>query len=165
MRNYLVFIISIITLVSCDSKQTFDEYKTIENDWKKNDVVSFKFKAPDTTDTYDLFVNLRNNDKYEFSNIFLIVNLTAPSKKKISDTLEYKMTNNRGEWLGSGFTEIKENKLWFKEMYTFPENGDYKIDITHAVRKNGSINGVNFLKGITDVGFRIEKNTNEKNTL
>ncbi len=159
MRNYLVFIISIITLVSCDSKQVFDEYKTVENKWDKNDVISFDFKAPDTINNYDLFVNLRNNNKYAFSNIFLIVTLKTPSANQVTDTLEYKMTNNKGEWLGTGFSEIKENKLWLKEQFKFKESGNYNIGITHAVRKNGSINGVEYLKGITDVGFRIEKQT------
>ncbi len=165
MRNYLVFIISIITLVSCDSKQVFDEYKTVENKWDKNDVISFDFKAPDTINNYDLFVNLRNNNKYAFSNIFLIVTLKTPSANQVTDTLEYKMTNNKGEWLGTGFSEIKENKLWLKEQFKFKESGNYNIGITHAVRKNGSINGVEYLKGITDVGFRIEKQTNKKKAL
>ncbi len=165
MRNYLVFIISIITLVSCDSKQVFDEYKTVENKWDKNDVISFDFKAPDTINNYDLFVNLRNNNQYEFSNIFLIVTLKTPNTNQVTDTLEYKMTNNKGEWLGTGFSEIKENKLWLKEGFKFQENGNYNIEITHAVRKNGAINGVEYLKGITDVGFRIEKQTNKKKAL
>ncbi len=165
MRNYLVFIISIITLVSCDSKQVFDEYKTVENKWDKNDVISFDFKAPDTINNYDLFVNLRNNNQYEFSNIFLIVTLKTPNANQVTDTLEYKMTNNKGEWLGTGFSEIKENKLWLKEQFKFKESGNYNIGITHAVRKNGSINGVEYLKGITDVGFRIEKQTNKKKAL
>ena len=75
------------------------------------------------------------------------------------------MTTPRGEWLGTGFSEIKENKLWYKEQYRFNEEGEYKVSIEHAIRKNGDTNGVAELKGITDVGFRIEKNTNEKKAL
>ena len=63
------------------------------------------------------------------------------------------------------FSEIKENKLWYKEQYKFNEGGEYKVSIEHAIRKNGATNGVTELKGITDVGFRIEKNTNEKKAL
>jgi len=165
MRNYLVLLIAMIALVSCDSKHVLDEYKTIPNTWKRDAIIDFNFKAPDTITTYDLFINVRNNNSYEFSNLFLIVDLTSPSNNKVIDTLEYEMTTSRGEWLGTGFSEIKENKLWYKEQFHFQEEGEYKLNITHAIRKNGATNGVVELKGITDVGFRIEKNTNEKKAL
>ena len=81
MRNFLTFFIIAITLVSCDSKHILDEYKTIPNTWKKDTVINFNFKAPDTSSTFNLFVNIRNNNNYEFSNLFLIVNLTSPRKQ------------------------------------------------------------------------------------
>ena len=71
MRNYLVLLIALITLVACDSKHVLDEYKTISNTWKRDAIINFNFKAPDTIATYDLFINVRNNNTYEFSNLFL----------------------------------------------------------------------------------------------
>jgi len=165
MRNLLVLFIAIITLVACDSKHVHDEYKTISRAWKKGDVVPFSFKAPDTVNTYNLFLNIRNNNEYEFSNLFLIVGLNSPEGNKTIDTLEYEMTTPRGEWLGTGFSEMKENKLWFKERFQFTENGEYTLGIEHAIRKNGDTRGIVELKGITEVGFRIEKNTKEKKAL
>ena len=143
----------------------YDEYKTISKTWKKGDVVPFTFKAPDTTNSYNLFLNIRNNNDYEFSNLFLIVGLKTPDGNKTIDTLEYEMTTPRGEWLGTGFSDIKENKLWFKEQFLFPKNGEFTLSIEHAIRKNGDTRGVAELKGITEVGFRIEKNTKEKKAL
>jgi hypothetical protein len=35
--------------------------------------------------------------------------------------------------------------------------GAYKVHIKQAVRQTGKVSGVKELKGITDVGFRIEK--------
>jgi len=165
MRNYLVLFITIFALFSCDSKHVMDEYKTISTTWNRDAIVDFKFQAPDTIATYDLFINIRNNSTYEFSNLFLIASLTSPSNIKIVDTLEYEMTTPRGEWLGTGFSEIKENKLWYKEQFHFNEQGEYILNVTHAIRKNGATNGVPELKGITDVGFRIEKNTTEEKAL
>jgi len=165
MRNSLILLIVIMTFVACDSKHVHDEYKTISKAWKKGDVVPFSFKAPDTINDYNLFLNIRNNNEYEFSNLFLIVGLNSPEGNKTIDTLEYEMTTPRGEWLGTGFSDIKENKLWFKEQFQFPENGDYTLSIEHAIRKNGDTRGIAELKGITEVGFRIEKNTKEKKAL
>jgi len=67
------------------------------------------------------------------------------------------MTNPKGEWLGNGFTDLKENKLWYKENMRFPSLENYQIHIKQAVRKTGDVEGIKELKGITQVGFRIEK--------
>ena len=79
-----------------------------------------------------------------------------PHGKVVTDTLEYKMANPDGSWLGTGFGTIKENKLWYKEGITFFEGGTYNLRITHAVRNNGEVDGVTALEGISDVGYSIE---------
>lgn len=157
MRNFLVLIITIATLISCDTNHVLDDYETLPKVWKKGDSISFAFKSPDTLKTYDVFINLRNNNDYEFSNLFLIVGLKTPSNNKTIDTLEYQMTAPNGEWLGSGFSEIKENKLWYKGAFQFKEDGNYTLTIEHAIRKNGNVNGVEQLKGITEIGYRLEE--------
>ena len=157
MRNFLVLLISINTLISCDTNHVLDDYETLPKVWKKGDSISFMFKSPDTLKTYNMFLNLRNNNTYEFSNLFLIVGLETPSNNKTIDTLEYQMTAPNGEWLGSGFSEIKENKLWYKDAIQFKESGDYTLTIEHAIRKNGNVNGVEQLKGITEIGYRLEE--------
>ena len=73
------------------------------------------------------------------------------------DTLEYEMTDQSGRFLGDGLSEKKENKLFYKEGNIFPNSGNYKLSIQQAMRRNGSVEGIQELKGITDVGFRIEK--------
>jgi gliding motility-associated lipoprotein GldH len=143
-------------LVSCDSSSVFDQYKSVPNKWHKDSVVSFKVNPPDSTKMYNLFVNLRNSSAYKFNNLFLIVEMNYPNGKAIKDTLEYKMANPDGEFLGTGFTDIKENKLWYKENIIFEESGEYTVKIQHAMRENGKVNGVINLEGITDIGFRIE---------
>ena len=62
-----------------------------------------------------------------------------------------------GQWLGKGAGSVKENKLWYKENISFPESGVYTLHIRHAMRRNGEVEGLALLKGITDVGLQIEK--------
>ena len=157
MRNLIVILVVIFALVSCDSNQFFDSYKTIPSKWDKNDSVVFSFKNPDTLKQYNLFLNIRNTNDYEFSNLFLITTLESPDKITVVDTLEYLMAKPNGEWLGQG-SNVIENKLWYKERYSFKSNGDYKVTVRHAMRKQGSAKGVEHLNGITEVGFRIENN-------
>lgn len=135
----------------------YGDYKELSNGWDKDEVLTFDFQAPDSTYTYDMFINLRNNEDFPFSNLFLIVNLNFPNGKVVTDTLEYEMAKANGEWLGEGFSSVKENKLFYKEAVAFPDQGNYSVTIEHAMRKNGNVEGVTTLNGITDVGIRIEK--------
>ena len=156
----ILFFLSLLFIVSsCDSNQVFDDYKSVPGAWNKEDVVQFNFTPPDTTNAYNLFVNIRNNNDYKYSNLFLIVDVGFPHGKTITDTLEYKMAQPNGSFLGEGFGSVKENKLWYKEGFILNESGNYTVNIQQAMRESGKVNGVTNLEGITDVGFRIEKAT------
>jgi len=82
--------------------------------------------------------------------------MVNPNGKTEKDTLEYKMAEPSGKLLGTGYTDIKENKLWYKEGFVFNETGIYTVKIQQAMRERGKVKGVENLDGITDVGFRIE---------
>jgi len=155
-----IFLTPVLLVFSCDSNQVFDEYKSVPNSWNKDSLISFIVTPPDSTNLYNLFINIRNTNDYKFSNLFLISEINFPHGKTITDTLEYQMAKPDGTLLGEGFTDVKENKLWYREGVKFDEVGNYKITIQHAMRNNGEVNGVDNLEGITDVGFRIEPATN-----
>lgn len=156
-KFYKGFIVLILfALVSCDSNRIYDQYYSVSNQWEKDDIIEFDFTPTDTLKTYNLFINIRNNSDYKFNNLFLISEISFPNGKSIVDTLEYKMAHPNGELLGTGFTDIKESKLWYKENFIFNESGVYKIKLQHAMRENGNVEGVDVLEGVTDIGFRIE---------
>ncbi|MEM6515288.1 MAG: gliding motility lipoprotein GldH [Bacteroidota bacterium] len=159
MKKLLIFVF-VVSFVSCDDKMVFDEYKTISGGtWDKDEIVSFSLEAPDTTSNYNLYLNLRNNNDYKYNNLYLIVEMNFPHGKTLKDTLNYKMARPDGSFLGTGFSDVKENKLWYKgheAPFVFEESGDYDISIQHAMRENGTVDGIENLEGITDVGFRVE---------
>ncbi len=149
----------IVTFSSCDRNRVFDDYKPIKG-WNKDSAVTFQLNNIDSSKVYDLFINVRNTNEYQYSNLFLIAEIKFPQGKVISDTLEYEMTKPNGEWLGTGFGDVKESKLWYKEDVRFDEPGEYKVTIQQAMRRNGEVDGIQVLEGITHVGFRIENSDN-----
>lgn len=154
----VLLFLNIILFCSCDESRVFDSYKSIENGlWKRHEPVQFEFEILDTIHKHNLFFSIRNNQKYEFSNLFLISEMNFPNGKKIVDTLEYEMADSRGKFLGNGMSTNIENKLFYKEGNIFPRTGIYSISITQAMRRSGDVQGIQELLGITDVGFRIEK--------
>ena len=126
-----------------------------------DDAAHFEFSGMDTTVTYNMFINIRNDNTFPFSNLFLITEMEHPDGNTVKDTLEYKMAEPTGEWLGKGLGSVKENKLWYRENIVFPKTGVYKVNVSHAMRKNGDVEGLHVLEGITDVGLEIEKSPNK----
>lgn len=145
-----------LMLASCAPKDTFEQYVTLGGNWHKDKPVSFRYAATDTLGKYNLYLLLRNDEQYPYSNIFLIAKTTAPNHQVIVDTLEYEMADAQGRWLGTGFSE-KESKLWFKEGVRFSAQGDYLFSVQQADRSLGDVQGVENLKGITQVGLIIQK--------
>lgn len=153
----LICFFSLIFLVSCSDNLVFTEYKTLKNStWKSNEKLTFNFTVKDTIQPKNLFIHVRNNKDYAFSNLYLITSLNFANGTIIIDTLQYEMTDEYGAFLGKGFSNIKENKLFYKEAKIFPTKGEYQFIIYHAMRKQGEIEPISTLKGIQDVGFSIE---------
>ena len=161
MRNILLALLVLSMMVSCGEALVKSEFQTTEGgSWAKDAVMEFRFSEIDTVQKHDMFINVRNDENFPYSNLFLIAELDYPSGETVTDTLEYEMALPDGSWLGKGYGSIKENKLWYKENIVFRSLGVYTLRLTHAMRKNGSVEGVVNLEGITDVGFEIIKSNN-----
>ena len=157
MRNYSYSVLFFLFLVSCNTNLDYSQYQSVENhEWDSNEVVEFIVDNQDTISKKNVFINIRSNKNYEFSSIFILSKIEFPKGLQIVDTLEYEMTNAEGKWLGTGFTDIKENKLFYKEQVVFEELGPYKFSIQQATRGINDIEGTQALKGVTNVGLSIE---------
>lgn len=158
MIKYSFLLILIMAcFISCDKNRVFDDYKSLPGEWNKDSIISFDVKDLDSIQNYDLFINIRNTNDYEYNNLFLITSMNFPHGKVIADTLEYQMSYPDGAWMGVGAGDNKASKLWYKKGVRFDEEGVYTFKIRHAMRKNGERESVENLKGITEVGLRIEK--------
>lgn len=158
MVRLIYFLLVASTLVSCADTVVTSEYKSLSGAiWNKEDVKEFTFSNMDSLQAYNVFINVRNDQNFPYSNLFLIASLNTPEGEVVRDTLEYTMALPDGTWLGKGRGSIKENKLWYKENIVFPTSGVYTLEVSHAMRKNGTISGIIGLEGITDVGIEITK--------
>lgn len=158
LANVLLLAFGIIFLGSCKRQVVYNQFKSIEeNQWHKDSLIHFKISSQDTVQKNNIYLTLRNNKEYEFSNLFLIVGIRFPNNYQIVDTLEYEMTTPEGRFLGTGISDVKENKLEYKTYVTFTQIGDYDLTVQQAMRKTREVDGLEYLKGITDVGVQIEK--------
>ena len=158
MRKIGVLLMILWLIGSCQSDVIYNEYQSISKaEWAQDHVIAFEISMQDSLSPYNIFINLRNTKTYGFSNLFLITQMTFPNQTIVVDTLEYEMTDVNGRFLGSGFSDIKENKLFYKENIRFHQKGKYFLQIQQAMRKRNEVPGINPLHGISDVGISIEK--------
>ncbi len=159
MVRYPIILILAFFIQSCKQENlVYADYQNLNNGfWRANDTIRFSFSEIDTLSQHNIFINIRNNGDYKFSNIFLIAEFGFPEGETVIDTLEYEMALPDGTWLGKGRGSVKESKFWFRENIVFPDSGVYSFKVSHAMRENGEVDGVQELKGITDVGLQIEK--------
>ena len=153
---FFASLLSLLLIACGHSGVTADTVAINSEGWQVKDPAIFELPRLDSLATYNAYITVRNNNKYPFSNLFLIVSLQHPYGKTAVDTLEYKMARPDGSWLGAGIGNVKENKLFFKQNLAFKETGNYTLHISHAVRNNGEPQGVSKLEGITDIGYSLE---------
>ena len=136
---------------SCDKNKVFEQNVKIEKGmWEGEQPIILLTQINDTVTPHNVYINLRNAGTYPFSNIFLFINTRLPGGQLDRDTVEIMLASKEGKWLGKGVGDIWDDQVLFKHNVRFPQKGEYRFEITHAMRMNP-------LPGIVDGGIRIEK--------
>jgi gliding motility-associated lipoprotein GldH len=147
-----IFLLLAIFLISCTGNVVFTDSAAMKGKvWKLADIPSFKVPVKDTVNSNNIYFLIRTGSSYPFRNIYLFVTTTAPDGKNITDTLQYDLADEKGNWYGKGFGDIHELKLPYKSNIYFPSSGTYQISIQHGMR-------IEDLSGVYDFGVRVEKN-------
>jgi gliding motility-associated lipoprotein GldH len=152
-RISLIFLLifSLPAIQSCDSKRIFEENRTIDKSvWNSSDKVIFNVTIEDIRTPYNFHFNVRNAGDYPYSNLYLFLKTVFPDGRVARDTIECQLADYDGKWLGSGISDVKFNRFLFKKGVRYPQAGQYIFEIEQAMR-------VKDLKGITDIGIRLEK--------
>ena len=145
----ILLLAMLIALGSCQLKTLFEETAAIPVDgWHQDSYISFSIPVEDTINQFEISLIIRNDARYEYSNLFLFINTTAPSGQGIGDTVEIRMADERGKWLGSGIGGKYTQEIPFKKQVKFPQIGSYTIELVQGMRDEE-------LEFITDVGLRI----------
>jgi len=154
MRKFLKGIVTATFMVgvfACQPNLVFEQYQTIQQkSWDKDSVLVFTVPIADTVQNHNFFINVRNDVKYQYSNLWLFITIEQPDGKTIEDKFEIALADPSGRWLGEGFGGLKTREAVYRRNVFFPKSGDYKVSIQQGMREDR-------LKGISDVGIRIEK--------
>jgi gliding motility-associated lipoprotein GldH len=117
--------------------------------WKLSNIPEFTYPADDTISKTNIAFTLRTGSEFPFRNIYMFVTATSPDGISITDTLQYALADEKGNWFGKGPGDVHELDLPYRTNVFFPLQGIYSFKIQHGMR-------IGDLKGVYDLGLRIE---------
>lgn len=148
-RKWLLPVLGLVFLLSsCGRGVLFDQTVNVHKAWYMNNPVVFNVTVNDTLQGYDFYLNLRHNNNYRYSNLYIFLQTEFPNHHVTRDTLQFILADPSGKWLGKGWGKIKEDHILLKQNLRFPLKGQYHFTLWQGMRNDT-------LKGIEDVGLQI----------
>jgi gliding motility-associated lipoprotein GldH len=136
-RIFLIYLVLVIALIACQRGIIYTNTEPIDSEgWKSEDFVSFDIVVDDTTRVHNLDLHIRNDGRYEYSNLFLFIKTYAPTGATIKDTIECMLADKSGKWLGNGIGGQYNRTIPYKRQVVFPYKGKYRIEIEHGMRED-----------------------------
>ncbi len=149
----LLFVCAILLLQGCNRKSVFSDYKTLKGSkWNQDSILRFDMTVPDSTKIYNLFLDVRNEGRYPYSNLWLFVKIIPPKGKVVNDTIELSLATPEGKWLGYGLGDLYDMKYAYKQATFFPSAGYYRFEVRQGMRTEDGI-----LRGIHDFGITLDR--------
>ena len=149
--RYIQYILLVLALSACHNNEVFNDARILpEMGWHKENIVRFDYLANYTSSTYNIIVDIRNDHEYPYQNFWLFVQSISPDSIVYSDTLECVLADNYGRWIGNSSGSSYHLPVLFLREVKFIQPGHYNFAIVQGMRNDT-------LKGIKEVGLRIEK--------
>ena len=149
--SFILILVSMLLSVSCNRDVVFTDFFEIpEKTWSLSDIPSFEVPINDTLNSNNIWLMIRTGSAYPYRNIYLFVTASTPDGKTITDTLQYDLADEKGNWYGKGFGDIHALNLPYKTNVYFPLKGTYMFKIQHGMR-------IENLTGVYDIGLKVEK--------
>ena len=147
-RAYHIIMLGIIALAfsACHSDIVYSSFSPIpSNKWHIDSVAQFDYAITDADADYRILVYVRHTERYPYQNMWLFVNDGLRS-----DTLEFYLADDRGQWLGDKKHGLMEMPILLEEQIHYPDTGTYRLTVQHGMRDS-------LLRGVADVGLEIVK--------
>jgi len=149
----VLLLVGTMLLFSCNRKSVFSDYRALKgSEWPQDSVLRFDMTVPDSTKIYNVFLNVRNEGRYAYNNLWLFVKIIPPKGKVLNDTIEISLATPEGKWLGYGLGDLYDMKYPYKQATFFPTAGYYRFEIRQGMRSEDGV-----LKGIHDFGVTVDR--------
>jgi len=152
-----ILIIFFVLVLSCKNEDIlYSSHNETNGAWLKNEPIKASLEINESP--IDIYLILKLNEDYPFSNIYLLSSIKN-SDLKITDTISFKFDYSKNENLLSRQMRIKTFRIPIYKGMNLNERT--LVEISHAVRFIDSTRPVMKLEGILDVGILVNKSNEE----
>ena len=114
------------------------------------DTLEYKIEVKDISKYYNLSMNVRHRDVFNFMNFYIKIITITPSKTIKEDVVSIPLADDGGTWIGKCSGDICFYRTTILKKFKFDEPGTYIFKINQEKR-------VESLENITDIGLRVEE--------
>ncbi len=138
-------------LAGCNSNQFFQEKKDIPSGiWTYRDSLDFKFQVADTSQVYNLYLDVRFADTFPAQNLYVKLHTQFPNGKRPSKVVSLDLFDAQGESAGKCSGSTCSAHILLQEKAYFGTIGEYGLTVQQFMRRDS-------LRGISSLGLSIEK--------
>ncbi len=150
-RIFSLLFCAISLLVACDSAVIMEENQQVPDySWEYKDDKTFTANITDTTQHYNIYINLRHSFNFEWRNLWVNIETSFPDGRKFDKRVNLVVSEPDGHWNGDCLGDNCDIQIPIQTKAFFPLPGKYKFKLTQDMR----VNPLNYVKSI---GMRIEK--------
>lgn len=139
-----VFILC-LNLFSCGA--AYDETTVIENGiWTQTNDIEFEFEIQDTSNLYDIFVEVNHKVDYAYQNVYCLVETFELDTRIREDLCSLELADSKGNWRSEDCNDTDcDRKIPFIIRTQFNREGKHKIIFKQNTRE-ASLEGINSLR-------------------
>lgn len=148
--SYSILFLGLLIFASCTTIDVYEKNVVIpKHKWESRFKPNFRFTIKDTSTTYQLFLVLRHNEKYNYNNIWINLYSQPPGDTLHKAAFELVLATNEKGWLASGMDDIYEHRIRLTDP-VWLKAGEYNFIVENIMREDPLLNVMN-------VGLRVEK--------
>lgn len=154
----LWLLLPLLLSAGCGRAPVYDRYQPVGHaSWPRQKTFYFSFEITDTRIPYDLTLQLRNNNRYPYRNLWIAGEMIPPAGWAVRDTTEYTLADEQGKWKGNGFS-LFTHLFPLRTNYYFPAPGRYTFGFSQLMNDDT-------LPGIHEIGLRVEKSEKKEESM
>ena len=148
---FILLILSQLLLISCGESYVFEKtYNLEKSEWKYDNTLDYTFEITDTTQVYNLLLEVSHSIDYSYQNCYLKIYTQFPSGEKTDYLLSVDLADGIGRWQGDCSGESCTTLFDIAKQTTFKELGKHTITLEQYMRKNP-------LKEIESLAIKLEE--------
>ncbi len=144
-----------MSAVSCLPADNYHSFCSVQPaGWNKNDTLYLQLQEQKEESQCHAYIEIRHTQDYPYQSVWLLIshNETGQDVFRI-DTVECKLTDNKGKFNGNGLSGSYQKSFPFKPIH-LKKNTHPVFKISHFMKEKE-------IKGITNIGIRLSYGQNQ----